>query len=91
MYQAAIVEQYISRCKAVRLFALERFQTLSEEQFNWKPNTKSWSIAQCLDHLIVSNEKYFPVFEAVFAERYHSKWYQKLAASILSGHLRLYL
>jgi len=32
------------------------FASLSPQQFNWKPNPKSWSIGECLDHLnIISN------------------------------------
>ncbi len=79
MKHSNTVEHYISRCKASQHIALEKFQSLNEEQLNWKPNEKSWSIAQCLNHLIVSNEMYFPVFEAVFNNRYKSKWYQQSA------------
>jgi len=35
---------------------------LSEEQLNWKPSPEQWSIAQCLEHLVVATkgfEKYF--------------------------------
>lgn len=31
------------------------FGSLTNEQLNWKPAENSWSIAQCLDHLIRSN------------------------------------
>lgn len=31
------------------------FGTFTNEQLNWKPAENSWSIAQCLDHLILSN------------------------------------
>ncbi|QYO67930.1 DinB family protein [Leptolyngbya sp. 7M] len=33
------------------------FGLLSEEQLNWKPAADSWSVAQCLDHLILTNEQ----------------------------------
>jgi len=35
---------------------------LSEAQLNWKPSPEQWSIAQCLEHLVVATkgfEKYF--------------------------------
>lgn len=73
------VQQLIERIQASKHKALDLFESLNEEQLNWKPDENSWSIAQCLHHLIVSNEKYFPVFEAIFAERYQSKWYQNLS------------
>jgi hypothetical protein len=39
------------------------FGSLSPEQLNWKPAPKSWSIAQCFDHLITTHSLYFPLFE----------------------------
>ena len=41
------------------------FGRLSSEQVNWKPNPDTWSVAQCLQHLIVINTAYFPLLEAV--------------------------
>ena len=37
------------------------FGELSAEELNWKPDTKTWSIAENLDHLIKINESYYPV------------------------------
>ena len=39
------------------------FGSLSGEQLNWKPTAESWSVAQCLDHLIKTNEQFYPEFE----------------------------
>lgn len=39
---------------------------LNEEQLNWRPGERSWSIAQCLDHLNVSNRVYLaPMLDAI--------------------------
>jgi hypothetical protein len=35
------------------------FSKLTDAQLNWKPNEPSWSIAQCLDHVIVADQQYF--------------------------------
>ncbi|HVQ56196.1 MAG TPA: DinB family protein [Pyrinomonadaceae bacterium] len=43
--------------------ARSTFGSLSVEQLNWKPAEKSWSIAQCFDHLITTHSLYFPLFE----------------------------
>jgi hypothetical protein len=43
--------------------ASETFGALSAEQLNWKPGEKSWSIAQCLDHLILTNREFYPEFD----------------------------
>ena len=39
------------------------FGRLSVDELNWKPAEKSWSIAQCFDHLITTHSLYFPIFE----------------------------
>lgn len=39
------------------------FGPLAIEQLNWKPAEKSWSIAQCFDHLMTTHSLYFPLFE----------------------------
>lgn len=38
---------------------------LSRAQINWRPDPKSWSIAECLDHLIVTNSLYFQVLDDI--------------------------
>lgn len=39
---------------------------LNEEQLNWRPDERSWSVAQCLDHLNVANRAYLaPMLGAV--------------------------
>jgi len=43
--------------------AREFFGSFSFDQLNWKPTTKSWSVAQCFDHLITTHSLYFPLFE----------------------------
>jgi hypothetical protein len=47
--------------------ARETFGGLSIEQLNWKPAEKSWSVAQCLDHLILTNEQFYPEFDKLAA------------------------
>ncbi len=41
------------------------FGNLSAEQINWKPRRNSWSVGQCLDHLIKSNEAFDEQFRSV--------------------------
>jgi len=47
--------------------ARETFGGLSTEQLNWKPGEKSWSVAQCLEHLILTNEQFYPEFDKLAA------------------------
>jgi hypothetical protein len=37
------------------------FTPLTVEQLNWKPAGKSWSVAQCLDHLMTTHGLFFPL------------------------------
>ena len=38
-------------------------EPLSDEQFNWKPNEKVWSVGECLQHLNLVGAGYVPVLE----------------------------
>jgi DinB superfamily len=40
---------------------------LTDKQLNWKPAPDSWSIAQCLDHLAVTSEKFDQDFAKAIA------------------------
>ena len=41
------------------------FGKLSADQVNWKPSPESWSVGQCLDHLITTNRSYYKAFDEV--------------------------
>ncbi|OZC02497.1 DinB family protein [Rubricoccus marinus] len=36
---------------------------LTDEQFNWKPSPKSWSVGECIVHLNTIAKGYLPAFE----------------------------
>ncbi len=36
------------------------FASLSQEEFNWKPSPESWSVAECMKHLLIVYSKYQP-------------------------------
>ena len=46
---------------------------LSEEQLNWTSSPEKWSIAQCLDHLAVTGERFDNYYNEVI-ERGRQKW-----------------
>ena len=54
------------------------FSSLSSSQLNVKPNANSWSIGQCIDHLIVTNEQYFTIIERINKGVYKSHWVSKV-------------
>lgn len=47
-----------------------RFGTLTPEQLNWKPALGSWSVAQCFDHLIITQTYYFPLLDRLTGGAY---------------------
>ena len=61
----AELPQLINELGKVSNEARSNFGSLSTERLNWKPSAEQWSVAQCLEHLIVTNKDYFPVIEKI--------------------------
>lgn len=59
------MREIISEYEKVGEDVQKTFGNLSAEQINWKPRADSWSVGQCLDHLIKSNEEFDPQFQAI--------------------------
>lgn len=57
---------------------LERFGSCTAEQLNFSPAPGVWSVAQNIDHLIVINESYYPIVEAIRNGTYKITWLSKL-------------
>jgi len=41
---------------------------VNDAQYNWRPAPGRWSMAQCLAHIVVGDEVYFPTLEVCIAE-----------------------
>ena len=78
---------YDQRLDTITEDCKSQFGELSLDQLNWKSNPDSWSIAQCIDHLIVINSSYFPIFESLKNGTYksHSKLKTWLFASLFGN------
>ena len=73
--------------EAINRVSLE-FSGLSLEQLNWKPSSQSWSIAQCLDHLIISHNSYGSSFGSIAGGNYKMGLWQSYSPfTYLSGKL----
>jgi len=68
----------IDETNAITDEAQKDFGQLNAQQLNWKPSPAQWSVAQCLDHLIVINSGYFPVIEKIVHDGYQPKLQQRL-------------
>ncbi|MEP7211604.1 MAG: DinB family protein [Acidobacteriota bacterium] len=84
----------ISKLQKIDAEVRESFGSLSPEQINWRPSPDSWSIGQCLDHLIKSNEGFYGEFDKLAAgTRKNSFWetwspLSKFAGSFLVKSLK---
>ncbi len=58
--------------------ARSSFGKLSSAQLNWKPSAERWSIAQCFEHLITSNQGYLPIIEGVRAGTKKTTFWERL-------------
>lgn len=51
---------------------------LNSEQLNWKPNAASWSVGQCVDHVIITNKLYFIIFDTLLNGTKPSNFWEKV-------------
>lgn len=53
----------------------QQFGDFSPEQINWRPSAEGWSVGQCFEHLIKTNELFYPELETIAAgTRRNSFW-----------------
>lgn len=53
------MSEIISELQNISAETQRAFGGLSAEQINWKPSETGWSIGQCFEHLIKSNELFY--------------------------------
>lgn len=73
--------EIISELEKISVNAQEVFGILSIEQINWKPNGKSWSIGQCFEHLIITNNLYLPIIQKVIEGKHRNNFFSKIPFS----------
>ena len=83
------IENTIGELDKVTAEAKSLFGNLSPEQLNWKPAAEKWSIAQCLDHLIVSNNTYYPQFNELISGKHRNSFCQNIGfiSKFFGGYL----
>ncbi len=75
MRDPAFIQQMIQRTTDAGKRVSAAFTDLSLSQLNWKPAANSWSIGQCLEHLIISDCAYFPVFKKIINRQHEmTRW-----------------
>jgi hypothetical protein len=62
-------EEFIAELERQGTQAATMADGLSESALNWQPNAgKSWSVAQCLDHLVIMNRMYVKTLQDAVAD-----------------------
>lgn len=80
------VESAIEALKEISSEADAKFGAMSAEQVNWRPQDGGWSIGQCIEHLIRSNELFFDEFDKVASgTRKNSVWQSWSPFTAVSG------
>lgn len=52
--------------------------SLSTDQLNWKPGPKQWSVGECLEHLITTNDLYSAIAESVLATQHRRPFLSRI-------------
>lgn len=68
----------IAEAGRIRDEAKATFGQLSPSELNWKRSPEEWSIGQCFDHLILTNQPYFPVIEKIAAGRHEMRLWERV-------------
>jgi hypothetical protein len=57
---SAELRTQLERIEAIKRDARALVEDLDDAQLNWRPEPSRWSIAQCLQHIVISGEGYLP-------------------------------
>lgn len=71
-------KDFAREAEAMAQDARAEFGALTAEQLNWKPAPDRWSVAQCLEHLIVTDSSYWPTFGRIREGRYRTPLLRRL-------------
>ena len=59
------ISKLVSELESISAEAQKTFGNLSAEQINWKPSATGWSVGQCFEHLVKSNELFYDELERI--------------------------
>jgi hypothetical protein len=80
------VESITGELKRISEDVRTSFGPLTLEQLNWRVSPDTWSVGQCLEHLIKSNEGFYGEFDKLAAgTRKNSLWERFSPLSSLAG------
>lgn len=77
MKDPAFINQKVVKGQKAREKVVNSLVHLLSHQSNWKPSPTTWSINECLDHLLVSDRLYFKAFRSVIEGSYQISFWEK--------------
>lgn len=83
MKDPGFIDNRIKRGEQTKEKVTKELSKLSRGQLNWKPSIKGWSIAECLQHLLIADHCYFDDLRAIADGTYKMTVWEK--CSPLSG------
>lgn len=79
MIDSTFIDEILKKSGEAKEKVTQNFRSISFEQLNWKSSPGTWSIAQCLDHLIASHNAYFPDLEKIASGKYQMSFWEKFS------------
>ncbi len=70
------ITQITSALKQVADDTRASFGGLTPEQLNWKPRPDGWSIGQCFEHIIKTNEQFYAEFDKLASGNRKNTFFQ---------------
>ncbi|HEV7779750.1 MAG TPA: DinB family protein [Chitinophagaceae bacterium] len=77
MKDKQFIEEMVEKGKRAGERVKASFNDLSLAQLDWRPANESWSIGQCLDHLIIADCLYFPVLKKITEGKYRMNFWER--------------
>lgn len=76
------MNEFVSGLEKISEDARQKFGGLSATQINWKPSKENWSVGQCFEHLIKTNELYFPAIRKVIDGKHRNNFFSKIPLAV---------
>jgi len=77
MIDEAFIAEILKEGEDAKQRVSAEFSDITIEQLNWKSSPESWSIAQCLDQLVISGSAYFSTLEKITQGNYKMSFWAK--------------
>jgi len=72
-----MIAEIVKEFEAIKTEIEKSFGPLSSDQMNWRPNAEGWSVAQCLEHLILTKTLFFKDLDDLQAKGRQNSWWEK--------------